>query len=243
MGTAKVILDRKIYLAQFDLSGDENEVNVSWSRDAVPAVVHGDRTRLFKPGLELWSVAQKGYVAYGAGLTDEILEAKIGQTDQPFTVGIQNGLIGETCYFGQVGGYAYQQGLVVGALPSFDFSVMPTSRDLIRGTIMEPKAVFPPTGPGTGRQLGAVSATQKLYAVVHIFVDNGTTLDMTVESDDNAGFSTPTTRITIPQFTTVGSYFATPVAGPITDDHWRFNWGITGSSFTVFAALGIQTTL
>jgi hypothetical protein len=92
--------------------------------------------------------------------------------------------------------------------------------------------------------LGAATATQHLYGVLHVLAVSGTnpTLDVVIQSDDAEGFASGTTRGTFTQKTAVGSQFLTPVAGPVTDTHWRCTWTIGGTntpSFTIALVVGI----
>lgn len=98
------------------------------------------------------------------------------------------------------------------------------------------------TGTGTARLLGAVTASQRIYANLHVTAASGTTptLVVKVQSDDNAGFTSPVDRIT---FTTATGKTAqaTNVAGAITDTYWRVTWTLTGTtpSFTFGVSAGI----
>lgn len=93
---------------------------------------------------------------------------------------------------------------------------------------------------GTGLNLGAVSGAQSLFSTFHVFGTPGTTITAVVESDDNSGFTTPTTRITFGPYTTAGGRWATPVAGAIVDTWWRVNVTAITGTFVIAAAIGIQ---
>lgn len=97
---------------------------------------------------------------------------------------------------------------------------------------------------GTGAQLGALSATQEMHAALHVFNADGTspTLDADIESDDNSGFSSAVVRGSFAQKTDIGSEYLT-IAGAITDDWWRINFtlGGTSPSFGFAVSLGIKS--
>lgn len=99
------------------------------------------------------------------------------------------------------------------------------------------------TANSTGFVLGAVSATQKLYAALHVTAASGTTPNLVVklQSDDASGFLSPTDRVTFTAATAVTSQYATPVAGAITDTYYRASATITGTSpsFTYLLMAGI----
>jgi hypothetical protein len=108
---------------------------------------------------------------------------------------------------------------------------------VVRGKLLHPSSVArTSSSTGTGRQLGAVIAGKAMYAALHVLLVSGTspTLDVIVQSDDNAGFTTPTTRITFSQASTVSAEWGS-VAGAVTDDYWRVSYTIGGSDTPTFA--------
>ncbi len=113
---------------------------------------------------------------------------------------------------------------------------------LVRGILATSETVTA-TGSGTGHQLGAVSDSQSIYAGIHLLTAGGTTPSITVilESDDNSGFSSATTRATFTAYNYREGEWRS-VVGAITDDYWRFRWTVSGTnpSFQVRGFLGIQ---
>lgn len=112
-----------------------------------------------------------------------------------------------------------------------------------RGTLMNtPATAVTTSGNTTARQLGTVGAGQRIYVALHVLSASGTTptLDVKVQSDDGAGFSSPTDRITLTQATGIGSQWSSTTAGG-SDDYWRINYTVGGTtpSFTFAAVLGI----
>jgi hypothetical protein len=66
---------------------------------------------------------------------------------------------------------------------------------------------------------------------------------VTIESDDNADFTSATTRFTFASKAAVGAEYLARVAGPITDTHWRAVYDVTGAadiSIKCAVLLGIQ---
>lgn len=108
---------------------------------------------------------------------------------------------------------------------------------VIRGKLIHPSNVSrTSSSTGTGQQLGAVSATQSVYGAIHVISASGTnpTLDVIVQSDDNASFTSPTTRLTFTQATGKTSQIVS-AAGAITDDYWRVSYTIGGTGTPTFA--------
>lgn len=81
-------------------------------------------------------------------------------------------------------------------------------------------------GSSSGVQLGAVASGQGIYASLHVITATSGSITVIIESDDNGGFSSATTRLTFTAVTTTpGSewVFDIPASG-ITDDFWRATW-------------------
>lgn len=111
----------------------------------------------------------------------------------------------------------------------------------VRGQLID---IATRTASGNSDELdlnAAVTATEKLYLFVHVTAASGTnpTLDLELQSDDTAGFPSATSRIVVPQFTGVGSYWVA-IPGAVTDELWRLDatLGGTNPSFTYTAAIG-----
>lgn len=125
----------------------------------------------------------------------------------------------------------------VGELAMGDISSTVAQGPLVRGQLLHPSNVSrTSSSTGTERQMGAVGATQRLYAALHVISASGTspTLDVKIQSDDNSGFTSATDRITFTQATAKTSELSS-VAGAITDDYWRVSYTIGGSDTPTFA--------
>jgi hypothetical protein len=125
----------------------------------------------------------------------------------------------------------------VGELAMGMISGSSSTGPVVRGTLIHPSNVSRTSSTtGTGRQLGAVVAGKSMYAALHVISASGSspTLDVIVQSDDNSGFTTPTTRITFTQATGRTSQMSS-VAGAITDDYWRVSYTIGGTGTPTFA--------
>lgn len=125
----------------------------------------------------------------------------------------------------------------VGELAMGNISGSSSTGPVVRGSLIHPSNVSrTATSTGTGRQLGAVVAGKSIYAALHVISASGTspTLAVILQSDDNAGFTTPTTRITFSTATGKTSQMSS-LAGAITDDYWRISYTIGGSATPTFA--------
>lgn len=138
------------------------------------------------------------------------------------------------------GSVAYVTGYTRGSLSFFGQvgDVAPFSSDLFGDSVVGRGFLIHPAnttetggGTGTGQQLGAASATQSVVIAVQVVSLSGTSpsLDVTVESDDNAGFTSATTVLNTGAITTPTGTLSV-VAGPATDDYYRCTWTLSGTS-------------
>ena len=217
---------------------DENlKTYANFLKGKISASAFGGAARIFEPGLAAHQIEAGGFWRPGTDLSDEVLRSRLGITNGVVLLSRQTGVDGELADFGRVSQGQYRVQSEVGRLVTFDLSLFATGADgLIRGTLMATGSKSS-TGNGTDRQLGAVAATQKLYAVLQVFSGSGT-LDVLVRSD-TTGFPSPTTRVTFGQKTGRAAEYATPVAGAITDDWWDVSWTITGGPWVFAVAVGI----
>lgn len=120
------------------------------------------------------------------------------------------------------------------------------SYPLARGVVAHPPGTArTASGTGTSVNLGAVTAGQRLYASMHVLSVAGTstpTITGRIESDDNSGFTSATTRLTFTAATAVGGEVLRTDGTAITDTWWRAAWTISGTtpSFLFLSAFGIK---
>jgi hypothetical protein len=99
------------------------------------------------------------------------------------------------------------------------------------------------TGTGTGIQLGAVTAAQRMYCNLHVLSISGTgtpTITVKLQSSVDNTFASPTDRIVFTAATALGGQ-ASSALGAITDQWWRAQWTISGTnpSFLFAVSAGI----
>lgn len=238
----QVISNAKLWLGKYDVSGDINALAMRYGADMQDATTIGDTSRVRRAGLKSFGLQLDGFVNLGTGLLDDAANGLVGATDTPVVIGPLTGADGELAYASLLEVASYAPGAKVGDMYAFSVSGE-GSGDLIRGTLMH-QATRTATGTGTIRQLGAVSATQKLYAGLIVTSAAGTTpaLDVTVQSAASAGFGTPSTRMTFSTANAAGAQWASPVAGAITHQYWRVSYTIGGTdpSFSFVVFVGIQ---
>lgn len=247
MAELGVLKDARIWLGSYEITASMNAVALRHSVDVKDPTVLGDATRQEAAGLHIVEARASGLYAVDATSTatheiDDILSANLAVEDTPLSFGVETGALGEVGYTFQSLQASYEWGAPVGDLPGYDMNASGRGSPLVRGTILHVGSETS-TDTETGYQVGAVSATQNAYAALHVTSVSGTspTLDLIVQSDDNAGFTSATNRITFTQATAITSEWLS-VAGAITDDYWRASWTIGGSdtpTFTFALVVGI----
>lgn len=177
---------------------------------------------------------------FAAAGQDELLYPYLGVTDVA-TSFITASADGSTAYLARTLPLSYTpiEG-EPGALAMGRLTGQSSTGPVVRGTLMHPPATArTSSSTGTARQLGAVSATQRMYAALHVLSVAGTstpTLTVSLHSDNAVGFPTTTSRIAFSAATTVGHQFSS-AAGAITDDWWRVSWTISGTNPSFLFAL------
>lgn len=236
-----VLSGAKAYVGGYDMSGDLNGIALKYGADLKDATSIADSTRQRRPGLKDVGFQLDGYWNGGVGnVDDQAFNSMVAVNDVPITLCPIVGAEGEIVYTFKADTAQYAPGAKVGDM--FAFSVQGGGdADLVRATMMQNSARTV-TGTGTIMQLGAVSALQKLWAALHIVAVSGAgTIVAKVQSAALIGFGSPTDRITFSSAAAVGSQWAAPVAGAITDQFWRVTWTITGFTSVTFAVpVGIQ---
>lgn len=232
-----VLTDAKVWVDAYDFSGDHNALALNYEADEVEDSNFGDDTHLFLGGLKHFDAQLEGAVNLDALSVEQINFNNVGVADTPVSLAPDTGADGETAYTMKALTSGFNPiAAQVGELARFSTTIAASNERLVRGTIMH-NATRTSTATGVARQLGAVGATQKLYATLHVITVSGTnpTLDVILESDDEEAFGgSKETQITFTQKTAIGSQFATPVAGAIADDWWRVGWTIGGTDTPTF---------
>lgn len=160
-----------------------------------------------------------------------------------FTVAPQNlaATLADPCFLGQ-GVLTHLKPLSgeVGELARLELGWRGDSQ-LVRGQVLHPEAARTATGNGTATAFTTPTATQTLYANFHVLSVTGAgTITFTIQTDDNSGMTTPTTRITSSAFAAVGAQRSTLAGALSGESHIRTTWTIAGfTSVTFVVAAGV----
>lgn len=235
------LLNAFVYAGSHDFTGDANKLDAKFDGAAVDTTTfRSSGWSESKMGLKSSEIMVAGLWQAGSDTVDPESFGNLG-TSQVTTIG-EVETAGQACFMLQQMPLSYEMLGQLGDATPFTLSGKGTDGvGPVRGQLAKAMGTVSATGAlGSGLQLGAVGAAQYLYATLHLFGTAGTTITVLLESDDNAGFSSATTRATLGPYTTVGGRWMTRVAGAITDDYYRFRVSAITGTFTVAGAIGIQ---
>lgn len=234
------LIDATIFLAGYDTSGDCNEVGLDVEFDEKDNTAFGGggyRSRIAGMGDSAAKV-NGWWQSAASAAPDPQAMTNLGVADRVATI-TPTGADGTVAWFFQSQEVKYGLGDKVGEVLPFMCDLKGSNGyGAVRGKLLKPKTTISGNTNGTAVQLGAVGAAQKLWTAIHVF-SAGTTADIIVESDDNSGFTSGTTRSTT-TVSAAGATFVAPVSGAITDDWWRVRTATVTGSFSIAVAVGIR---
>lgn len=251
---------QKLYVAEFDLSGYARTLAVSDEADAQDATTMADTTRRMIPGVR--TVSWDAELTFDAAV-DERLAALFASANSAGGMGDGTATMmsfmpggateGQLAYFmrSMIGaanvpmqfGETFVQS-VSGA--PYDGGRGAGSAELARGTVA---CVVTTAAAGSGNRpgylLGALTdSLDQIQLAGHCTAIAGSSplLTLNVQSDDNAGFTSPTTRYSATAISAAGAIDIPPIAGPITDSYWRITWSLTGTGVSASFVASLAKT-
>jgi hypothetical protein len=248
----QVLENIRIFAGGADFTGVSNAVSLEAEHEAKDITTFnsvdagGKLWKEVKAGLAQSKLSGGGFWEAGdTSKVDDTLWAAIGGAG-PWTIGsaasanvgslayIINGMHSKYTLFDQVGEVAPWKAEVAGTWPS------------PRGVFLHPPGTARTvTGDGTAVEHVAVSASQHVYASLHVLSVSGTdtpTITVVVESDVDDQFDgSETSQISFTAATARGGQVLR-TAGAITDTFYRATWTISGTdpSFLFVVALGVK---
>ena len=241
-----VNLHQRTYLAHLDLTGKASEVTFGpLSRVMQPCTTYADGGyACVSPGLISGAAGVNGYQDWAAdALDDEISVAQIG-TSYPFSIAPNpTGTVaaGDPAWLSR--GVLDRLNPMAGAkgdMAGFEKSLAYDTA-ITQGKVAHPLGAETADGNGTAVALTGPSASQRLYAALHVTAYSGfTNVVFKVQSDDSSGFSSATDRITFATATGTTSEFSSVAGSLSSETHWRVTWDVTGTgSVSFFCAFGV----
>lgn len=246
---AFALTDTKILVGGLDQSCFSDNIGLERTGDTIDVTTFcSGGWREFAPGLSSWSASFGGpqdLAATAASAThtpDEYYQLNVG-TAYPITFVPNGDAEGAVAYGSQalLQQYTPLTGSVGDAAKHNIMATPYLNTPLVRG-VLATKQTVTATGVGTGHNLGAVSASQRVYCAVHLLTRGGTgSFTGELYSDDNSGFTSATSRGVVINGATSRTSAFISTAGAITDTWWRLIWAVSGGSpsFEVRVFIGI----
>lgn len=221
-----------LWLAQYNVAGQTNDVSPSVTLDVVDVTPEGGATdKQFLPGLLSWKLSQKGFFDGGAtGTIDAILAALLGAAHQVMhTPGDMSA--GAICYAGYGSlGERYQVSSPLNGAVAIEFDVMGNNA-LSRAKALGQKTA---TGAENGAAFDVGAAgTAGVESFLTVTAFSGTTATLKVQSSAD-GASGWADRVTHTAVTAVTSERV--ASGTTTDRYLRYALTGTFSSITFILA-------
>jgi len=222
-----VLTDCKIYVDDYNISGDSNSGTLELTTPALDASTFSSVTARTKiPGLsEMKASIGVLYDATTAYIPDDEIDTwKGGMTAKVVTICPTTGATGEVAYSFKGLGASYSQGGSVGEVKKGTWNIEGGggTGPAVRGNVISNVlAGVTGNGNGTSYEYGLLGTGHTLYSIVHLYSIDGGSLFVNIYSDDHAGMTSSTIRITggeLDETTTVWQTLAGPVA---TDTWWR----------------------
>lgn len=228
-----VQLERSLWAHGYDLSAQMIEAATKRGRRSKAADGWGNSTRITAPGVLFGEISGRGLTKFGAGEVEAVLESLFGVQGKNYSMAFEDGAVGD--YGISVKGLqnAWNPFATVESEEFTGFAFAVAGQDHFIGRILT-NSVISATADSQEYQLGSLTAANNegVYICVHVGPLTSTpTFDIILESAPTDAFSSPTTRITIPQITSGNTsvFMKLFPSSDISDTYWRA--GITvGSS-------------
>lgn len=241
--SAAVLTDVQLLTGAMELGQFSGKFDVAESVNMVPTPNFAGRGyAIVVPGLFSATANIDGYADYASGAVSATFGSSSAGSQQAFSIypngsatvagdaaTIMRGRLNKMqMYGGQVGDAAA-------------FSLNLTSdAPACEGLVLAPLASRATAGlTGTAVALTGPSATQWLYAALHVTAAAGTNLVVKVQSDDNSGFTSATDRITFSTVSATGWQWGAVQGNLSTETYWRVTATIASSTFTFACAVGV----
>ena len=220
--TVSVAVDRELILGGFRMTEAYRSLSEAFSTETLDARSGRSKTMIKAPGLLGFGASGEALWEGGADKIDAALWDLQRVDGVPFTLAVEDGDVGGPTHTVLASLASHNIQGEHGGLVLLDFGLMASSTPF-HGTLMvNDDAITGSAVNGTAIQLGAVTATQRVQAALHVCGGTGA-VTVKVQSDSAQAFTSPTDRVT---FTTVPN--GTPTAyewsgadGAITDTWWR----------------------
>jgi hypothetical protein len=243
MATA-VLLQEQVIVGSFDLTGFATKGNTEESSETMDQTTFGSGGfRVLAPALRTAAVDIEGFADTTAtGVTTLFPASSLG-TQYGYSIAPGGGATaGDPVMFGRGLLTAYTPfGGSIGDNAVLTQHITNDTAE-VGGLVLAPLASRGAL-TGTSVTMTGPTATQKVWAILHVTGAVGTNLAVTIQSAPLSNFASPTTRFTFTTVSAVGWQLATPVAGAITDGFWRAICTVGTSTFTWACSIGVTSNV
>lgn len=239
----QVFNNARLLVGRFDIGGKSNRIAMKYSADVKETTTFGSGGAKTKvAGLTDFDVSGGGLAEYGADLNDGALFGNVAVLDSPLTLCPNSGAAGLLAFFSPTVQGSYETLGPVGDVVPFSLDLHSRGTPLVRGTVLrDDLTAVTATGNGTGFQLGAVGANQRVYAALHVLSLTGSgSVVVKVRSAADNTFAGQTDRITFASAAAPASELLS-AAGPVADTWWRVGFTVTGTPVaTLVVVVGVK---
>lgn len=236
-----VLTNAGLWVAQYNLAGDANMLALGTSAELLDDTVIADTFRSRTAGLKKFAFQAEGF---WNDAVDQYAFAQTGFSNVPVTIAPASLTAGSIAFVGLMSQGDYTpHNASAGELSKFSMAGEGAGVPIARGQILA-NATVSASGTGNACLIGAAGASNFVCATLHVLSMTGTspTISVTLQSDDNIGFTSPTAVATY-STATVGSntFNFVQVPGPVTDTYYRVAYTVTGTgpSISFVAAVGL----
>jgi hypothetical protein len=193
-------------------------------------------------GLATFTLATSGFQDHTAPSPGSVFNPTSLSTgaEDTFTISVPGATVGDPAWFARCHETSISEFGQVGEVAPFALNFAGTGR-IIKGQMLHPAAARTVTGSGTAAAFTTPIAGQSLWASFHVHSVSGAgTFTCRIQTDDNVGMSSATTRITSTGFTAVGHEVRSLAGALAGETHIRVDYTVTGfSSVTFSVAVGV----
>lgn len=243
---AKDTSNLKVWLRGTDLSTSLQSTGLDQVRDEVDETTFADPIRKMQATFQRVSVAHVGIYQEGPFSIAEVFRQAKDQDEEPVTIAPDGATVGNKAFI--VLAHRASISLPNETSPGdiYRASLRASSRCAVGNGVIAHNGLVDSDSQTGAHNLGAPATGHRVIATVHLVAISSTPAAVFfLESDDGAGFASPTIRATSASQTARGSVALNAIstlAAPITDTWWRVRWDwTTPGSFTAVIGIGITT--
>lgn len=232
-----------IAVNQLEAAGFVNAIELAASAEAKEITTFASAGfRQYATGLATFNVNLSGYQDQVGPSPATLFSPTTLSTGTPdtFTISVPGTTVADPAFIGTAIDTTQMEMAQVGDPATWSGGWAGTGR-LVKGQLLHPSAARTATGNGTTITFTTPTASQSLWASFHVHSVSGTgTITFTVQTDDNGGMTSATTRITSTAFAAVGGEVRSLAGALAGETHIRVVYTISGfTSVTFTVAAGV----